>query len=349
MTAPLRLLLFGCGQVFTRFHLLALRHLGEAEIRGIAEHEAAVAAMAIRRLGVRVPVFAEAARLVRDVEADAVLVLTPPESHAELVELALAHDLHVFVEKPLADRGEDALRLASLAVARGRLLQVGFNRRLRPSLRTLERALRESGGGPRRFDLRLRTPGRRGERSGREDGALCDELLFDLGSHLVDLAAWLAGAGIVRVRAKPLRHRRHGPELEAELALAEGSRAYCRIGYGRRLEEYAIVRHAHGLMVATPWTFHRGAWTPLTGFTDRLRRMVDLGGARLGLSRSLAQRTFDIQLGMFFEGIRRGRPDPAVAGAEAGVAAARAVDAWRRSLAEHGAWARIETATEGIS
>ncbi len=347
MTPPVRLLLIGCGRVCRRYHLPALRHLGKAEIRGIAEPDPR-AAMAARPAA-EVPVFADAARLLAEVEADAALILTPPESHAALVAGALARELHVFVEKPLADRSGEAIRLASLAVARGRILQVGFNRRLRPAYRALRRALRKAGPGPHRFDLRLRTPGGRWGRGGRDEETLRDELLFDLGSHLVDLAAWLAGTPIAELRAKPLQLHPRGPELDAELVLRGGSRAYCRIGYGRRQEERVIVRQAQGLLVATPWTCHRGTWTALTGLGDRLRRLADLGGARLGLGRNLTQRTFDTQLDLFLEGVRRGRADPAVADAEAGVAATRAVDAWRRSLAAHGSWMRIEPSTEGTS
>ncbi len=347
MNHPVRLLLIGCGRVCRRYHLPALRHLEKAEIRGIAEPDPRAAAAA--RPSEEVPVFADAGRLFAETEADAALILTPPEIHAALVAAALARELHVFVEKPLADRGEDAIRLASLAVARGRILQVGFNRRLRPAYRALQRAVRASGPGPRRFDLLLRTPGGRWGRGEREEDALRDELLFDLGSHLVDLATWLEGAPVARLRAKPLRLETRGPELDAELVLRGGSRVYCRIGYGRRQEERVIVRQAHGLLVATPWTCHRGSWTVLTGLADRLRRLADLGGARLGLGRNLTQRTFDTQLDLFLEGVRRGRADPAVADAEAGVAATRAVEAWRRSLAAQGSWVEIDPSPEGAS
>jgi predicted dehydrogenase len=53
---------------------------------------------------------------VVEADVDVVVVLTPPESHAELARLALEHGKHVVVEKPFAEsraEGEALVRLAS--------------------------------------------------------------------------------------------------------------------------------------------------------------------------------------------------------------------------------------------
>ena len=336
MSGPLRLLVVGCGRVFRRFHLPALRHAEGIEVAGVADRDAGAARAAADALG-GVPAFAEAEELLTAVPAAAALVLTPPDTHAPVIDQALARGLHLLVEKPLATEVAAAERLAAAARARGLWLQVGYNRRLRPSLRALAAALGEGGSGPRRLRLRLRTPGGRWGRASGDERAVARELLFDLGTHLADLAAWLAGSPVVAVRAKPLRFPGGGPELAAEFRLADGSRAYCTVGYGRRLEEHAIVQAPDGLMVATPWTFHRGGWTAGTGLRDRLRRLADLGSARLGLTRNLTQRSFDAQLAGFHEAVA-GRPRPELADARAAVAAVRTVEAWRRSLAAAGDW-----------
>ncbi len=336
MTDPLRLVILGCGRVFRRFHLPALLHAEGIEVAGVADRDERAARAAADALG-GVPAFADAGELLEAVPAAAALVLAPPEAHAPLVERVLARDLHVLVEKPLATRATAAGRLAALARDRGRWLQVGFNRRLRPSLRALAAALRARDAGPRRLRLRLRTPGGRWGRDFTDEESACRALLFDLAPHLVDLAAWLAASPVEAVRAKPLRLVGGGPELAAELRLADGSRAYCTVGYGRRLEEHVIVQDPRGILVATPWTFHRGGWTAATGFGDRLRRLADLGGARLGFARNLTQRSFDSQLAGFREAVA-GRPRPELADGASGAAAARAVEAWARSLAAAGDW-----------
>ena len=70
-------------------------------------------------------------------DVDVVVVVTPPASHVELTRLALEHDKHVVVEKPLAPRRADAEALVELASARGlRLLAAPFVQ-LAPTFRHL--------------------------------------------------------------------------------------------------------------------------------------------------------------------------------------------------------------------
>ncbi len=56
---------------------------------------------------------------------DAVVIATPTSTHFELASKALEHDLHVFVEKPLARSSEECRKLVDLANERNRLLFVG--------------------------------------------------------------------------------------------------------------------------------------------------------------------------------------------------------------------------------
>lgn len=64
------------------------------------------------------------AMLERDL-VDAVVIATPTASHFELTMKALEHDLHVFVEKPLAQTSADCRRLIETAGERNRTLFVG--------------------------------------------------------------------------------------------------------------------------------------------------------------------------------------------------------------------------------
>ena len=64
------------------------------------------------------------ALLDRDL-VDAVVIATPTASHYDLTMKALEHDLHVFVEKPLAKTTTECRELVDVAAKRNRTLFVG--------------------------------------------------------------------------------------------------------------------------------------------------------------------------------------------------------------------------------
>ncbi len=74
---------------------------------------------------------------------DAVLVTTPNKTHVEIASDAIAHDKHVFCEKPFAIGIEDAQKLLDKANASDKVFQVGHNRRYAPVYATLKELLTE--------------------------------------------------------------------------------------------------------------------------------------------------------------------------------------------------------------
>jgi len=82
-------------------------------------------------------------RLVADVgdalrsDVDVVLIITPPESHAELVRMTLEHGKHVVVEKPAAATHCEAKQLAQLAQTRSLHLMCAPFVQLAPTFRAL--------------------------------------------------------------------------------------------------------------------------------------------------------------------------------------------------------------------
>ena len=81
------------------------------------------------------------------VEADAVLVVVPPEAHAEVGIKALEAELHVLVEKPLADTIENAKRFVAEAEKRNLKLMVSQNYRFRKGARTVRSVLEAGKAG----------------------------------------------------------------------------------------------------------------------------------------------------------------------------------------------------------
>jgi predicted dehydrogenase len=82
---------------------------------------------------------------------DAVVVSTPPETHADIVTDCLEHGLHVLVEKPLTTDVESAIALKELADERGLTLMVGHTFEFNPAVRMLKVMLDQSIAGDIRY------------------------------------------------------------------------------------------------------------------------------------------------------------------------------------------------------
>lgn len=74
-------------------------------------------------------------------KVDAASVATPTSTHREIGEALLKRGIHCLIEKPIADRTEDAAALVHLANAHDCLLQVGHIERFNPVLSQLESRL----------------------------------------------------------------------------------------------------------------------------------------------------------------------------------------------------------------
>ncbi|GLV79159.1 Gfo/Idh/MocA family protein [Streptomyces hygroscopicus] len=136
-------------------------------------------------------------------------VCTPGDSHAEIAIAALEAGKHVLCEKPLAnsvDEAEAMVEAARRAGERGQVAMVGFNYRRAPAIAQARRMVAEGRIGVLRhvrvtylqdwivdpeYPLVWRL---RREYAG--SGAL-----GDLGSHIVDLAQYLAGERLIGVSA----------------------------------------------------------------------------------------------------------------------------------------------------
>lgn len=126
---------------------------------------------------------------------DAALVCTPDEPKIELLSYLLGHGKHVLVEKPLwAARDQDIEDLEALARRRGAVCYTAYNHRFEPHYVRMRDVLR-SGVLGRVYHCRMfygnGTARLVRESAWRDAGA---GVLPDLGSHLLDTAAFWFGA-----------------------------------------------------------------------------------------------------------------------------------------------------------
>jgi predicted dehydrogenase len=97
-----------------------------------------------RRPGIKL--VADAAEVLQP-EVDVVLIITPPESHSALTQMALDHGKNVVVEKPAANTASEAQRLSDLARKRGLLLMCAPFVQLAPTFRALWTRIRNGAIG----------------------------------------------------------------------------------------------------------------------------------------------------------------------------------------------------------
>ncbi|MGV3759412.1 MAG: Gfo/Idh/MocA family protein, partial [Actinomycetota bacterium] len=213
MTRPVtRLGLVGAGRLAEVGYLPALADVPELRLVAVADPDRAQAEAVARAGGSSVAAFAQVEELVASGEVDAVIVASPPAHHRAGAEAVAAAGLPALVEKPPATDLPGAQALARLRPAPW----IAFNRRFDPGLRALRQRLPRQG----LLELDLRLAYRRASWSPR---VVDDDVLLDLGPHVVDLAQWLTGAPVEAVSAdlSPTRARLHlaGDRLTATVAL----------------------------------------------------------------------------------------------------------------------------------
>lgn len=104
----LRALVVGAGSA-GEGHSLALRQAG-VEVAAIASRTRAVVERVAGRLGIPVA-STDWKRSLEELKPDIVAVATPGDSHAEIIDAALARRAHLYVDKPFAPTAAEARRL----------------------------------------------------------------------------------------------------------------------------------------------------------------------------------------------------------------------------------------------
>ncbi len=134
----LRFALIGAG-LMGRFHGRTLAGLVGARLRVVVDADLAAAEA--------VAGWAQGAHATRDPaeaygpDIDAVVIVTPAQTHATIIEAAARAGKAVFCEKPLATGWEEALQVRATLRATGTPFQIGFQRRYDPGVARLLRLL----------------------------------------------------------------------------------------------------------------------------------------------------------------------------------------------------------------
>jgi len=156
MSTPINVGIIGCGEVAQVIHIPTLTFLPELyKITYLCDISPSAVSHAASKVPSQQPIHTtqNAEELCSSQFVDAVFVLGSDEFHSEHVLLALKHDKHVFVEKPVTLTKKDALAIAEgQKHSKGRVM-VGYMRRYAA---VVEDAIAEIGGREKIIYARVR-------------------------------------------------------------------------------------------------------------------------------------------------------------------------------------------------
>jgi 2-alkyl-3-oxoalkanoate reductase len=125
-TAPVRVGLVGCGRI-ARTHARYVQGLSFAQLAAVCDPvESAAKSLAE---DFKVPAhYGDLRQMLAEAKLDAVHVLTPPATHAQVAIAAMEAGAHALVEKPMALDLSEAEKMVAVARRTGRTLAVDHNR-----------------------------------------------------------------------------------------------------------------------------------------------------------------------------------------------------------------------------
>lgn len=140
--------------------------------------------------------YTDYAKMLQEVELDAVVIATPSRFHASMAQAALDRGLHVFCEKPFCLDPQDGLRLAEFAAARSLVTQVGYHYRFVGAFSEMKRLLDAGAlGGVTHVLAEAYGPVvlRRKNSTWRTKPSEGGGCLYDYAAHPINLLNWYFG------------------------------------------------------------------------------------------------------------------------------------------------------------
>lgn len=139
----MRVGLLGAGRI-GRIHGLNVAQHKDAQLVAIADVHVDAAASLAAETGAKT---SSIEAIINDPSIDAVLICTPTDLHAELIEAAAKAGKAIFCEKPV-DLNADRIRACLAHVEKASVpLMIGFNRRFDPHFAALQKRLRSGEAG----------------------------------------------------------------------------------------------------------------------------------------------------------------------------------------------------------
>lgn len=209
-----RLAVIGLGRMGQN-HARVLSEMDGVELVAVCDMNAEAARAVSQKFDVKG--YASWREMLDTEELDAAIVAVPTRGHLEVAQGALAHGLHVLVEKPIASNLSEGRALIDSAAKSKRLLAVGHVERFNPAVRELRRRM-AAGDIGRVFKVEAQRLGPFPERV-RDVG-----VVIDLATHDLDVMRMVLASEVERLHAETEQriHTEHEDMLNALLRFENG-------------------------------------------------------------------------------------------------------------------------------
>ena len=168
-------------------------------------------------------------KALEKVQADFVLIVTPPATHIALAKQALKAGLHVMMEKPLTDTAEEANDLLAFSREYSQKVMVSQNYRWNPQIQTIKQLIAASSIGPIEYaDYYFNKATHFGGWRDQYE----EILLQDMAIHHFDILRYLLNDEAVTIQATSFRPSwswfKGNPHADAAMTFSKGVHVHYR-------------------------------------------------------------------------------------------------------------------------
>jgi len=239
---PVRILVVGCGNMGASHAMAYHTHPGFS-ICGLVSTGGSKEVLN-QQLGSGYPLYSDYDEALEATHPDAVCISTYPDTHEAFAIAAFKAGCHVFMEKPIADSVEGALRVAAAAKLAGKKLVIGYILRHHPSwIRFIDIAQQLGKPLVMRMNLNQQSHGYMWNVHRNLMKSLSP--IVDCGVHYIDVMCQMVRSKPVSVTAIGARLTEDIPEGnynygQLQIRFEDGSVGWYEAGWGPMISETAF-------------------------------------------------------------------------------------------------------------
>ncbi len=242
MSLKIRVLVVGCGNMGAS-HAMAYQSIDDFEICGIVSTGTSKEILN-QKLGGGFDLFSDFKDALAKTKPDAVCISTYPDTHEAFALAALEAGCHVFIEKPLADSVEGAIKVAETAKKVNKKLVIGYILRVHPSWEKFVEVAQNMGKPlVMRMNLNQQSHGVMWNVHRNLMKSLSP--IVDCGVHYIDVMCqmtrskpvWVSAIGARMTEDIPLGNYNYG---QLQIRFEDGSVGWYEAGWGPMMSETAF-------------------------------------------------------------------------------------------------------------